>query len=510
MTALRKEEQELKALLSDQTWRLNNLYHIKDKKGRDVKFKMNVAQRDLYENMHCYNVILKARQLGFSTFVMIFMLDECLFKRNKSCGVVAATKDDAEDLFKNKVKYAYDKLPEFLKAELTSTTDTARKIVFNNGSSISIGTSLRGGTYQILHVSEYGKISARYPEKAVEIKTGALNTVDVGQLIFVESTAEGNQGEFFEICEVARRLKESNAPLSPLDPKLFFYPWYQNTGYVLEEPYVSSTSIDVEMQAYFAKLGVDLTPEQKAWYVKKRDQQGDYMLREYPSTPAESFQQSMEGAYYTKQMTLVRERGQITSVPHDPHQKVYTFWDIGLNDEMVVWFLQFIGNKRRMIDYHESNNEGWDYYANMLQSKGYVYAEHIWPHDGSKRIQGREVQTSRSIAQGIGINPIRIVPRTSDVGQDIQNYCKPAITQTWFDETRCAEGLRHLDNYRKEWDERRSCWKDKPRHDQASHGADGFRTYAVGFDSMPVGHTAGYAPEHMPIDVEYDDDPYGL
>ena len=50
-----------------------------------------------------------------------------------------------------------------------------------------------------------------------------------------------------------------------------------------------------------------------------------------------------------------------------------------------------------------------------------------------------------------------------------------------FDETNCAVGIKHLDNYRKEWDDSRGCWKDKPRHDESSHCADAFRTGAMGF-----------------------------
>ncbi|MGJ0628645.1 terminase, partial [Xenorhabdus bovienii] len=48
-----------------------------------------------------------------------------------------------------------------------------------------------------------------------------------------------------------------------------------------------------------------------------------------------------------------------------------------------------------------------------------------------------------------------------------------------FDEEKCSEGISHLESYRKEWDDKRGCWKDKPLHDFTSHGADGFRYFAV-------------------------------
>lgn len=471
----------LKKRLKSQVWRLNHLYYIKDDTGKKILFKLNWAQKHLYNNMWYFNVILKARQLGFTTFTLIYFLDSCLFKANHSAGVIAHTREDAEDLFKNKVKFAYDNLPEWVQHVAPATQDSARKLEFHNGSSITVGTSLRSGTYQKLLVSEYGKIAARYPDKAKEIKTGALNTVHVGQQIFIESTAEGNQGEFFEVCERARKLKETGKDLTRMDPRFHFYPWYKHPGYVLNDEECQNTSINTQMDEYFEALGVPLTPGQKAFYVKKEEQQGEEMKREFPSTPAESFEQSMEGAFYTKQMTLVRKNNQICHVPHEPSKPVYTFWDIGLNDDTCIWFFQQTGLEYRFIDYHEANGEGWDYYANVLQSKGYVYTEHVWPHDGNHRIIGKNIQTSKEMGQEVGIRPIRIVPRTTSVIDDIRNYCKPVLPRCFFDEARCSVGIKHLDNYRKAWDDRNGQWKDKPLHDEASHCADAFRTFAVGY-----------------------------
>lgn len=494
-------EQRLKALLSDRSWRLSNLYVIRNPQGKLIKFVPNWAQQDFYNNLHYFNVILKARQLGFSTFTAIYMLDAALFNSNHRCGIIDAGIDEAKKKLKM-VKLAYSNLPDWLQDAKPMTVNSAESVEFGNGSGITVGTSHRGDTLQKLHVSEYGKIAARHPEKAREIKTGALNTVHAGQQIFVESTAEGQQGEFYEIVQLARKLQQESRELSPLDPKFHFYPWYKCPGYELGEKEIASTSITAQVAEYFQKLGVDLTPGQKAWYVKKLAVMGDDMKREFPATPDEAFEASMEGAYYTDEMRLVRERGQITNVPHEPSKKVYTFWDIGLNDDMCIWFFQHIGNEYRFIDYHESNGNGWNFYAQLLQAKGYVYAEHIWPHDGNKRIQGKEVQTSKQMAMELGIRPIRVVGRTSDVGGDIKNFCKPVLPRCWFDQKNCAEGVKHLDNYRKEWDDRLGAWKDKPLHDKSSHCADAFRTFAVGYQGRAVEFIDYEEPRQA--DMDYD------
>lgn len=468
-------------VFADQEWRLDNLYKIKDKQGKEITFCMNDVQRDFFHNRHCYNIILKARQLGFSTFILIYILDCCLFYSNTSAGVIAQGLKEAEDLFRNKVKFAYDKLPDFLKENLAATSNSARMLEFSNGSSIQVGTSLRGGTFQKLHISEYGKIAARYPDKALEIKTGALNTIHAGQEIFIESTAEGQQGEFYEITQQAKRLKQAGQKLTPIDPKLFFYPWFKDQSYQLPE-HIDSAIITKDIANYFQKLGIALTPAQKAWYVKKAEQQGEYMKREFPSTPDEAFEQSMEGAIYTKQMMLVREKKQIGYFPHEPSQRVYTFWDLGRgSDYTAIWFFQKIGHQYRFIDYHESHNEGWDFYAKLLGSKPYVYAEHLLPHDGDTKTAGKVMSTPKKDLEDLGVRPIRIVPRTNDVWADIKGQCRSFLARCSFNEATCTAGIKHLDNYRREWDDRLSVWKDRPLHNEASHGCDALRTGAMGF-----------------------------
>jgi len=146
-------ENELKKNLSDWQWRLDNLYFIIDKNGKRVLFKMNDAQRELFDDMHYRNIILKARQLGFTTFVMIFMLDAALFNDNTRCAVIAHNKDDASRLFREKIKFAYDNLAKTIREMMPAKSDRAGEMVFNNGSSITVGTSFRGGTLKYLHIS---------------------------------------------------------------------------------------------------------------------------------------------------------------------------------------------------------------------------------------------------------------------------------------------------------------------------------------------------------------------
>jgi len=282
---------------ADQYWRLNNLYMIINKNGKSVPFRMNWAQEELFQDLHTRNVILKARQIGFSTFIQILMLDSCVFDSNIQAGVIAHTREDAEAIFKTKVKYAYDRLPEGIRTANPATQDAARHLTFRNGSGIRVGTSLRSGTFQYLHVSEFGKICAKYPEKAEEVITGAFPTVPKNGYIFVESTAEGQEGQFFDICQAAETKQRQRADLTWLDFKFFFYPWQRDPAYTLHQ----TVDIPAEMAKYFARLasrGIELTEGQKAWYVKTAEPLGDKVRREYPSYSDEAFEASIGGSFY--------------------------------------------------------------------------------------------------------------------------------------------------------------------------------------------------------------------
>ena len=473
----RQAYQMIKAKLSDREWRLNNLYYIKDKSGNKVLMRLNWAQKKLLKNIWYFNLILKARQLGFTTFILIYFLDACLFNSNHSAGVIAHTKDDAENLFKNKVKFAYDNLPDWLRNEISATEDSAKKLTFSNGSSFDVGTSLRSGTYQKLLISEYGKVSAKFPEKAREIKTGALNTVEIGQQIFVESTAEGKSGEFFDLCELARKLLDLGRELTRAEPRFHFFAWFDNPEYRLPDNEVKLTDIPANVKEYLKNLPID--ENQVAWYAAKHAIMGNDMKREYPSTPDEAFEGSLEGAFYTKEMADLRKRGRIRKLLMNKSLPVYTFWDLGLNDQMSIWFGQVINGELIFIDYHESSNEGWEYYAKLLQDKGYVYDTHFFPHDGNKRVRGAQVFTDKSLAETLGIRPIKVVPVTKSVSNDIRNYCRPALYACQFDIEACAVGINHLDNYRRKWDDKNSMFTEDPLHDVSSHGADAYRTAAV-------------------------------
>jgi hypothetical protein len=464
--------------LSSKEWRMRNLYYVKDKEGRKVLFIPNAAQEAFLKEQHGLDIILKARQQGFTTLSCISFLDDCLFTANFSAGIIAHNLEDAHSFFNDKIKFAYDCLPNDIKQVIKANTDKAGELSFSNGSRIRVRTSFRSGTLQRLHISEFGKICAKSPEKAREIVTGAMNAIATGLQVIIESTAEGQEGYFFDMCETGRTLARSGAKLSKMDIKFHFFPWWHSPEYRLDPVGVV---IPQRLEEYFKSLekdfGIKLDPSQKAWYVKKEMIMADDMGREFPSHPDEAFAQSVEGAYYGQQMAMAETQGRIGNVPHEPLLKVHVLWDLGMDDSMTLWFVQVdnFGN-RRFINYYENSGEGLEHYARYLFSLPYTYGKMVLPHDAKVRELGTGVSRAEKLYE-LGLRDQVIAPSMT-IMEGI-NAVRALLPKCWFDQAKCADGIKSLKYYRKDWDDKAGCWKERPRHDKYSHGADSFRMGAI-------------------------------
>ena len=317
-------------------------------------------QRELWSKLWFWNVILKGRQHGISTFIVILMLDQCLFVPNSHCGLIDSTLVDATKKL-DKVRFAYEHLAPEIRAAFPLRTDNATCLEWKNGSRIDVGTSHRGGTLQILHVSEMGKIAAEAPARSREIRTGAFGTIHRGS-VFVESTASGAAGDFFDLVQEADAVGRLDRKLSEQEFRLIFLPWQMRPQYRLDP---STVLITKELADYFADLehnhGIKLDAEQRAWYAITMKKIGPgLMLKEYPSYPEEAFKVSIEGAYFKSQMTKAREERRIGKVELDPKRPVNTFWDIGKGDNTSIWFHQSRGSMHHLVDYYENSGEGVD------------------------------------------------------------------------------------------------------------------------------------------------------
>jgi len=196
-----------------------------------------------------------------------------------------------------------------------------------------------------------------------------------------------------------------------------------------------------------------------------------------------SFDAAIVGAYYGKLMRQAQEEGRITRVPWDPRLLVYTSWDLGIGDHMVIWFWQINNGEYRLIDYYESFGNGLAHYAKVLKEKPYVYAEHIAPHDAAVDDLSTGKARSQTMSE-YGIN-WRIMPRVAQVSDRIQ-ITRSILPLCWFDAEKCKQGIEALMQYQCEYDEERKIFSDRPLHNWASHPADSFGEGARGIPNQTM------------------------
>lgn len=211
-----------------------------------------------------------------------------------------------------------------------------------------------------------------------------------------------------------------------------------------------------------------------------------------------SFDAALPGAYYGDQMGRAERQGRIgPEFRYVPGLPVGTAWDLGKgkSDSMTIWFWQDVQGRPRIINYLEGSNVGLEWYSKRLLGMPYVYTDHILPHDGEhpQHSTGVNVETVSSMLAKIGILN-RCIPRDDSLMSAINSVrafidtCEfTTDPMPFLDETRdqalarMARGLDTLRMYHREWSPDLKKFHDHPKHDWASHGADGYRTLARGY-----------------------------
>lgn len=498
--------EELKRCLADPKWRIFSgcLYKIKikgddflDEDGNmeeaetfELPFRPNPAQIKFLDRLWHRNIILKARQLGFTTLICVLWLDHALFNANQNCGIIAQDLPTVFEIFEDKIKFAYDNLPPQIRERFPLETCNQSKMKFaHNGSSIRVATSFRSGTMHRLHISEFGKICALYPHKAQEVVTGSIPTVPSNGVLVIESTAEGRNGAFYKMVNTAQENYSARKKLSLKDYRFHFYAWWQEPKYRLDssDVYISEAdhnNFDDIEEKVWQSMGIRmrLDPDQRAWYVLTRDNDltGDQakMWQEYPSFPEEAFQVATDGNYYAKEMLALRKRGgickvEILDVP------TFTWWDIGNSDGCAIWWHQIMNSQDRITDYYEAHGQDLRHYAAEIQKRGYIYHTHFLPHDAAhQRLGDYNKSTLETLQELLPGHIFEIVPRITLLQTGIQQT-RSLLKNVWFDEKRCELGIQRIEGYQKKFSQADKRFIDQPnKANGCSEGADALRQLA--------------------------------
>lgn len=189
--------------------------------------------------------------------------------------------------------------------------------------------------------------------------------------------------------------------------------------------------------------------------------------------------QTIDGAIYADEIRKVLLEGRRGKVHYDPSRPVHTFWDLGHDDYTSIWFIQQIGVSYNLINYYQDRLKKIPFYLKYLQEQEYVYGFHYLPHDADN-----ETLASRSVKKIVlATYPkmVRTVPRVIRKVHGIR-AARQVFDLCNFDEENTADGWQCLCRYKYDVDEN-GIFSQNPAHDEASHGADAFQTFALSLKS---------------------------
>jgi phage terminase large subunit len=187
------------------------------------------------------------------------------------------------------------------------------------------------------------------------------------------------------------------------------------------------------------------------------------------------------GAIYASEIRLAESQGRIGDFPYNPALPVDTGWDLGDSDLCCIWFFQRSMGQYRAIDYIEDNHKPLSHYLSEIEAKGYTRGKAYFPWDASsKMLVGSLEETMRQRGQTVVVMPRQPRAAGIDAAREMLGTC-------WFNLATTDDGINRLRYYRQAPTKiidpvtGDTVMSMQPVHDQNSHGADAFRTIAMGY-----------------------------
>lgn len=304
---------------------IESVVKIRNKQGKIVPLILNEPQEKLYnaikeqkaQHKPVRIIILKARQMGFSTLTEAILFKDTVTKFNRRTGIITHLDTATTNLF-NMSKLMYENLPQELKPSIKASN--AKELVFDNDSGTGLKSKIkcmtagtsgvgRSDTFDNLHLSELAFWQGDVKETLTGLFQAVPNLPDT--MIIIESTANGYE-TFKDIWDKAVKGENDFVPV--------FVAWYEMKDYKM--PY-SGFRLTPEEETL--KERYNLSNEQLEWrrWCIRNNCNGDVdqFKQEYPSNPEEAFL-STGNCIFDKEQIIERLR----NVPK-PIRKGYFTYD---------------------------------------------------------------------------------------------------------------------------------------------------------------------------------------
>jgi len=209
-----------------------------------------------------------------------------------------------------------------------------------------------------------------------------------------------------------------------------------------------------------------------------------------------SWEAAIKGSYYSEQIAEARRTNRIKQIPYDKALKVHIVLDLGVGQALAAGFYQKVGNEVHKIDYWEGEGqEGIPSAIKVFQNKPYIYGKIFVPHDATGTEQSTErtrLETAKDLWPAMKENFI-VVPKL--LVDDGIAKAKLMWSRLWVDSTNCSQWLDLISQYKREFDEGRKMFLERPYHDFTSHAADELRYAAIMENQMTNEEPYNFYPQ---------------
>lgn len=392
-------------------WRMNNLYKVVSKEGKLVRFKFNREQQVIWDDV--YNAkgkmisnpeVLKARQLGITTFFVLCYFDDCIFRRNLTCYIQSHDQDSIKKIFRIIIT-AYKNLDVRLQHELDRGGGSQYEYYFPDiNSRIYVGLENRSNTIHRLHISE----TAFQMRSRIVATIGSLPP----NIYYSRETTPNGINWYFENY------------FSDLSRKKLFFPWFKHEEYQAVNTIEEYTTKELEYQERIKnKAGVLLTREQMSFRRQKvldllSEQAFD---QEYPSDEESCF------LVANPERLVLPEVQESTSLICDIDRPKYiipyVFIDLGLKDSTAMLFSYFDFDKHILVIEDELIVSYWTTRQKVEKAR---QIEALLGYNDLKRISDNDAQQLFDLNKDYGYRVLGVTKRSK---QKNVNYKESIINQ---------------------------------------------------------------------------------
>ena len=330
--------------------------HLKilDKRNRLVPFTLNKAQQHLIDNLTGRDIIVKARQLGFSTVIRATHETKAMTQTARLATL--AHDQNTTNLLRRMSRRFWENLPDSVRPN--RSMDNAKTTIYSNtGSEVIIQTAGssaggRGGTLSDVHGSEVA-----FWQNADDNMAGIMQAVPLDGNIVLESTPNGASGWFYEACMQAL---DNNSVW-----KLHFYEWWWNDEYNI--PLLDGESLTYTDEEQYLAERYNLTPEQIKWRRYKIKELPHKFKQEYPEDILSCFLTSGNSFFGDIEHVYIAQM----DIKPQPNKRYIAGLDFGQDNDYTVMIV-LDADTLQMVDMLRVNQLSWfDIRSHIKQRANY-------------------------------------------------------------------------------------------------------------------------------------------